>query len=432
MSRPEATPARRAAYAVVHRVFEEGAYADRALHGEARDLEPRERALAQQLAFGTVQRARTLDHVIERLARPPQRLDAPTRTALRLGLFQLLFLDGVAEYAAVTQSVELARAAGSGGHGLVNAVLRRATREGRALVDALPEATAHQAALLHSLPDWIATMWWEAYGPDTALALMAASNEPAEHALRANTLVVDRDALVRRLPVPCHPAPESELPEGLVIDGPFDAHGSALWTEGLFMPQSRGAMLVGVLLRPRPGERVLDLCAAPGGKTTHLAALMGGEGEVVAVERHSGRARALERTAARLRAAPPVQLRVADAAHDALGTGYDRVLVDPPCSGLGTLRHRPDVRWRASPDATQALVARQTAILSAGAAALRPGGTLAYAVCTLNPAEGDGPVEALVMQRPEFQVVHRRTVWPHRDATDGFSVSLLRHTGEDG
>lgn len=432
MSRSEPTPARRAAYAVVHRVFEESAYADRALHGEARDLEPRERALAQQLAFGTVQRARTLDHVIGHLARPPQRLDAPTRNALRLGLFQLLFLDGVAEYAAVSESVELARAARSGGHGLVNAVLRRATREGRALVDALPEATAHEAALRHSLPDWIASLWWEAYGADTARALMAAANEPAEHALRANTLVVDPDALARRLPVPCHPAPDPELPEGLVVDGPFDAHGSPLWSQGLFMPQSRGAMLVAALLAPRPGERVLDLCAAPGAKTTHLAALMGGEGEVVAVERHPGRARALERTAARLRAAPPVHVRVADAAGDALGTGYDRVLVDPPCSGLGTLRHRPDVRWRASPDAARLLAAQQTAILTAGAAALRPGGTLAYAVCTLNPAEGDGPVEALTTQRPELEVVHRRTVWPHRDATDGFSVSLLRHTGGDG
>jgi 16S rRNA (cytosine967-C5)-methyltransferase len=433
VSSQEPTPARRAAYAVVHRVFEEGAYADRALHGEARGLEPRERALAQQLAFGTVQRARTLDHVIELLARPPRRLDAPTRTALRLGLFQLLFLDGVAEYAAVTQSVELARNARSGGHGLVNAVLRRATREGRALVDALPEATAHEAALRHSLPDWIAGLWWEVYGPDTARALMAAANAPTEHALRANTLATDRDALARLLPVASHPAPDPELPEGLVIDGPFDAHGSPLWTQGLFMPQSRGAMLVGALLAPRPGERVLDLCAAPGGKTTHLAALMGGQGEVAAVERHAGRARALERTAARLHAAgPPVWVHTADAAHDDLGAGYDRVLVDPPCSGLGTLSHRPDVRWRASAHAARELVTRQTAILCAGAAALRPGGTLAYAVCTLNPAEGDGPVETLTAQRPELEVVHRRTVWPHRDGTDGFSVSLLRHTGGDG
>jgi 16S rRNA (cytosine967-C5)-methyltransferase len=159
---------------------------------------------------------------------------------------------------------------------------------------------------------------------------------------------------------------------------------------------------------------------------------MSGEGEVVAVERHPGRARALERTAARLRATPPVRVQVADAARDGLGASYDRVLVDPPCSGLGTLRHRPDVRWRASPEAARGLVAQQTAILSAGAAALRPGGTLAYAVCTLNPAEGDGPVEALTARRSELEVVHRRTVWPHRDATDGFSISLLRHTGGDG
>jgi 16S rRNA (cytosine967-C5)-methyltransferase len=204
-------------------------------------------------------------------------------------------------------------------------------------------------------------------------------------------------------------------------------------------------MLVGALLAPRPGERVLDLCAAPGGKTTHLAALMDGHGEVAAVERHPGRARALERTAARLHAAaPPVRVHTADArgwpepsrttrrSLDDVGAGYDRVLVDPPCSGLGTLSHRPDVRWRASAQAARELVIQQTAILRAGAAALRPGGTLAYAVCTLNPAEGDGPVETLTAERPELEVVQRRTVWPHHDGTDGFSISLLRHTGGNG
>ncbi|MDQ3607664.1 MAG: hypothetical protein M3459_02015, partial [Actinomycetota bacterium] len=144
-----------------------------------------------------------------------------------------------------------------------------------------------------------------------------------------------------------------------------------------------------------------------------------------------GRARALAETCRRMHAAD-VRVRTADAVEPIPAPPFDRVLVDPPCSGLGTLRHRPDVRWRASPEGARGLVAQQTAILSAGAAALRPGGTLAYAVCTLNPAEGDGPVEALTAQRPELEVVHRRTVWPHRDATDGFSISLLRHTGGDG
>ena len=305
------TPARRAAFAVVQRVFEEGAYADRALHAQTRGLDGRERALAQQLAFGTVQRVRTLDHVTERLARHADRLDAGVRAALRLGLFQLLLLDGVAEHAAVSQSVALARATGSRGHGLVNAVLRRAAREGRAIVDALGEATPREAALRHSLPDWLVGLWWEAYGPAEARALMAAANRPAEHALRANALVTTPDALRAALPVAAHPS--AQPPEAVVVDEAFDAHGSPLWAQGAFTPQSRASMLVSRMLDPRPGDRVLDLCAAPGGKTTHLAALMGDRGEVVAVERHAGRAAALGRTAARLRAAS-VRVTVADAA----------------------------------------------------------------------------------------------------------------------
>lgn len=422
------TPARRAAFAVVRRVFEEGAYADRALQGEARGLDSRERALAQQLAFGTVQRVRTLDHVTERLARRPDRLDAGVRAALRLGLYQLLLLDGVAEHAAVSQSVALARAAGSRGHGLVNAVLRRAAREGRAIVDALGEATPGEAALRHSLPDWLVSLWWEAYGPAEARALMAAANRPAEHALRANALVTSAEALRAALPVAAHPS--AEPPEAVVVDEAFDAHGSPLWAQGAFTPQSRASMLVSRMLDPQPGERVLDLCAAPGGKTTHLAALMDDRGEVVAVERHAGRAAALGRTAARLRATS-VRVTVADAAAWTEG-GFDRVLVDPPCSGLGTLSHRPDLRWRASPERIAALSAQQDAILAAGARALRRGGALVYSVCTLNPAEGPERVAALLEARPELTLDARRTTWPHRDGTDGFSTALVRHTGGDG
>jgi len=371
---------------------------------------------------------RTLDHVTERLARHPDRLDAGVRAALRLGLFQLLFLDGVAEHAAVSQSVALARGSGSRGHGLVNAVLRRATREGRAIVDALGEADPREAALRHSLPDWVASLWWEAYGPAEARRLMAAANHPAEHVLRANALVTTPGALRAALPVGAHPA--AEPPEALVVDEAFDAHGSPLWARGAFTPQSRGSMLVSRMLDPRPGERVLDLCAAPGGKSTHLAALMGDRGEVVAVERHAGRAAALERTAARLRAAS-IRVTVADAAGWTEG-GFDRVLVDPPCSGLGTLSHRPDVRWRASPERIAALTAQQDAILAAGARALRPGGALVYSVCTLHPTEGPERVAALLAARPELALADRRTTWPHRDGTDGFSMALLRHTGGDG
>ncbi len=292
------TPARRAAFAVIRRVFEQGAYADRAFHREAKDLDTRERAFAMQLAFGTVQRKASLDHMIEQLARPAAELDAVTLAALRLGLYQLAFLDAGGAHAVVGESVELAKGGHGGGHKLVNAVLRRASRD----LPRLPfDDTPPGAAIAHSYPEWLVHLWWQSFGADETRALLRRGNEAAEVALRANALVTTRDALSAALPVATHEA-EEELPEGLVVDGPFDAHGHELWREGAYATQSRAAMLVGRTLDPQPGERVLDLCAAPGGKTTHLSALMQAEGEIVAVERHEGRAAALQRTCERMRA----------------------------------------------------------------------------------------------------------------------------------
>ncbi|HEV7883701.1 MAG TPA: 16S rRNA (cytosine(967)-C(5))-methyltransferase RsmB, partial [Solirubrobacteraceae bacterium] len=406
------SPARRAAFAVVRRVFEQGAYADRALHGEARDLDPRERALAMQLAFGTVQRRLTLDHVIEQLARPVAELDARTLAALRLGLYQLVFLDGAAPHAVVAESVELAKGS-SGGHKLVNAVLRRATREPPVLP---ADDTPAGAAIAHSYPPWLVELWWERFGADETRALLRAGNEPGELALRANTLVTTRDELAAALPVPTTPAGD-ELPEGLVVAGRFDAHAHELWREGAYVAQSRASMLVARALDAQPGERVLDLCAAPGGKTTHLAALMENRGEIVAVERHAGRAGALRRTCERVRAAN-VEVSVADAAQFTTAEPFDRVLVDPPCSGLGTLQGHPDLRWRSSPEAIERLAETQSAILRAGVAALRPGGTLVYSTCTLSPRENEEQAAGAGLR-----VESERLVLPHRDRTDGFYIA---------
>jgi 16S rRNA (cytosine967-C5)-methyltransferase len=440
--RAAVTPARECAFAVIRRVFEEGAWADRALHGEVRRLrlDARDRALATTLAYGTVQRRATLDHVIERLAgRPVAKLDPAVLAALRLGVFQLAFLDAIPAHAAVGESVELAKATSPGGAKLVNAVLRRASREARGLVEALPDATPEEAALRHSYPGWIAELWFDALGPDAARALMEAGNRPAESAVRANALRTTPEELARALDVPAHPA--EGLPEGLVLEGPFDSFGSPLWGEGLFMPQSRAAMAVSRVLGPRPGERVLDLCAAPGGKTTHLAALMGGEGEVVAVERHAGRAEALARTAERMGAR--VEVRTGDAAEPQEPEAYDRVLVDPPCSDLGTLASRPDARWRKAAALPGELAELQGRILRAGASALKPGGTLVYSTCTISPAENEAVVSRFLAGRPDFALDDLRADWPvwqhptepmyvqtlpHRDGTDGFFVARLRRS----
>jgi 16S rRNA (cytosine967-C5)-methyltransferase len=414
-------PARACAYRVVRRVFEQGAYADRALHAEAASLSVRDRRLAMALAYGTVQRRATLDHVADRLSsRPLEELDPPVLAALRLGLFQLLLLDGVADHAAVNDSVELAKPAGAS---LVNAVLRRAASEGQAILDELDDETPARAAVLHSIPRWIAQLWWGQLGPEQARALMRRCNEPAESALRVNALVSSTDEVTHTLPVASHPAPG--LPEGLVLDGPFDAHGSDLFERGAIMPQSRGSMRVARMLAPQPGERVLDLCAAPGAKTTHLAALTGGEGEVVAVERNPRRAQALASTCARMHA-QNVRIDVADAAGYRAGRRFDRVLVDPPCSGLGTLQSRPDLRWRASSEAIEQLAALQRCILMTGAEALRRGGALVYSVCTVSRAESSDVVEAALEADRALKLEEQVQLLPHRDGTDGFFIARLR------
>jgi 16S rRNA (cytosine967-C5)-methyltransferase len=424
------SPARICALRVVRRVFEQGAYADRALASEAADLQARDRALAMALSYGTVQRRATLDHVAGQLVkRPLNRLDAPVLAILRLGLFELLYLGGAAEYAVVNEMVELAKQQYPHGAGLVNAVLRRGARDGRGMLERLDDETAQSAAVLHSVPGWLASKWWDELGAGEARALLRVVNEPAESALRVNTLVASVEDVRTALPVPSRPAGVggADLPEALVLDGPFDVQGSELWISGSVQPQSRASMLVSRILAPEPGQRVLDLCAAPGGKTTHLAALMGGRGEIVAVERHPGRAAALERTAARLGAAS-VRVEVGDAGR-ARGDGpFDRILVDPPCSGLGTLQSRPDLRWRARPEAVVELAAVQARVLAAGADVLAPGGVLVYSVCTISREEGEGVIEQFLDRYHEFEAVEVVQLLPHRDRTDGFFIARLVRT----
>jgi 16S rRNA (cytosine967-C5)-methyltransferase len=380
---------------VVRRVNEQGAYADRALHGAARDLDPRDRSLAKRLAFGAVQRRGTLDWVVGRHV--DRRLDPQVRAALHLGLYQLLFTD-IPQHAAVAESVELAKP--NPGAKLVNAVLRKVLRAGG--VELPADTNPKGAAIRHSHPEWLVQLWWDWLGAGETRALLAADNEPAELALRINPLAgVDVDLPGRR------------DGDALVIDGPLDVLAHPLYGAGAITPQSRASQRVALAVDPQPGERILDLCAAPGGKTTHLAALMGDRGEIVAVERHPQRARALRAQADRLRATS-VRVHVADAREvtpETLGGRFDRVLVDPPCSGLGTLRSHPDLRWRASPEGIEELRREQEAIVAAARGALVPGGRLVYSTCTLSPREE--LVAGAVVR-----------TFPHRDDTDGFYIAV--------
>ena len=376
-------------------MFEDGAYADRALHGEAKQLDARDRALAMRLVYGAVQRKGTLDYLIERLAdRPPEQLDARLLAALRLGLYELLYLSGAPDHAVVADGVELAK----GARAAVTAWSTRCSGGVRAraprLLEALSDETPEQAAIKHSHPEWIARLWWKELGASDARALMAYDNEPGEMALRVNTLLTDAATLADELPVATHPI--RFCPRRWCWRVRSTLMPRRAWRAGAFLAQSRAAMRVSRCSDPRPGERVLDLCAAPGGKSTHLAALMGGEGEMVAVERNARRAGMLTRTAQRLHV-PNIRVEVADAAvKRPEGAVFDRVLVDPPCSGLGTLQARADLRWRVTEENVREMIPIQASILAAGAAAVRPGGVLVYSTCTISPTENELQIAAFL------------------------------------
>ncbi len=405
--RAPVAPARRAAYEVVRRVFEDGAYADRAFVSAAEGLDARDRSLAQRIAYGTVQRVRTLDHGIEALGhRPVRKLDPPVRAALRLGAYQLGYLDGVAVHAAVNESVELVRSARlERAVPFTNAVMRRLAEGLRPLLESLPDGP-----LKESYPDWIHETWVRDWGGDEALALERAQNEAPETVVRLVRGEIDGEA--------------TDVPGAWRV-ARVDEQALA---EGRIWPQSRGSQLAGLAVGARAGDRVLDLCAAPGGKTAQLAAVAA---EVVAVEIHEGRARELEANTRLLGAA---NVRVVNADGLALPvelSGFDRALVDAPCSGLGVLAGRPDLRWRAQP-----LPELQLALLRAAAERVRPGGTVVYSVCTLNADENEAIVDAaglevadLGEEWPAFRHPKRPELLltsPHRHGTSGFFVARLR------
>jgi len=410
------SPARALAFAVIRATFEDGAFTERAFRAEADrlGLQGRDRAQAQRLAFGAVQRRGTSDVAIERLAgRSTRRLDPPVLAALRLGLYELLFADATPDHAAVDQAVELVKGAGAAhASGLVNAVLRRAGREREQLTDGLlgDDSTPAAAAIASSAPQWLAEMWWRELGPVAARSTLAACNERAEVAMRVNPLRAEREAMLARLREAGVEARPAEAPwplaaaEMLVIEGRTGETVPEAVTAGELTPQSRGSAAVVEVLDPREGEHVLDLCAGPGIKTGQIAERMGDRGEVISVELDPGRAAETAAQASRL-GLHSITVIEADATESGMAPGFDRVLLDAPCSDLGTLASRPDARWRKSPRTIERLIETQDKLLRNAAAVLHPGGTLVYSTCTISRRENEERVAALLAAAAEEEGV---------------------------
>jgi 16S rRNA (cytosine967-C5)-methyltransferase len=404
-------------------------------------LDARDRGLATELTLGTLRWRRRLDWALARASRRPLDELAPwVRALLRLTAYQLAFLDRIPPWAAVHEAVELAKGRRSAGAAaFVNGVLRALAGQSRPWPVPKAADPVEALALRASHPTWLVRRWWARYGPTEAEAL-ALTMPPV--VVRANTLrrpVAAVATALRRAGVRAEPT--RFAPEGLSLERVGDLRRLAPLREGSATVQDEAAILVGHALGPRPGETVADVCAAPGTKTTHLAALMENRGRIVAADPQPGRLDLLRAACARLGAAI-VEPRLADAQALAgdLGPTCDGVLVDAPCSNLGVLRRNPDAKWRRQPDDFGTLVPTQATILEAAARLVRPGGILVYATCSLEPEENEAVVAGLRARRPDFApdplppavpAACRATfdvlrMTPHRHGSDGFTAHRLR------
>jgi 16S rRNA (cytosine967-C5)-methyltransferase len=440
------------AWEILRRVEEEGAYAD-ALLGNAPSaptLAARDRALLTRLVYSTLAWQGYLDHVLAAFCtRPPAALDAPVRTLLRLTLCQICVFTKIPPFAAVNTAVELAkRFRGGAAAGLVNAVLRRAATSWHDVqFPSLQDDPIGYLSTRLSHPRWLVERWVAQYGLDEAEALLRANNEPAPTALRVNRLKGDPAKLLedwRRAGRAAEASPYSPVGIRVADGGPAEAMPG--YTTGMFSAQGEASQLVSFLLGAQAGERILDVCAAPGGKATHLAELMDNRGELVAIDVS---ARGIERLAGMARRLGLSILHpvVTDAtAWHPPDSKFDRVLLDAPCSGLGTLRQHPEIRWRRTPEDIASLAALQWQLLLRAAEWVRPGGVLVYATCTLSPEENDEVIGHFLQERPLFLVDDPRPflpaparelvgrgdafrTLPHQHDLDGFFAVRLKARG---
>jgi 16S rRNA (cytosine967-C5)-methyltransferase len=428
----------------VHR----GAYADVALERSLRAsaLMERDRRFVTELVYGCVRRQRSLDALITQLGKKPAHQQPPIlREILHLGLYQLRYLDQVPDSAAVSTTVELAKNNGLAGlAGLVNGLLRqylRLTIQGDPLV--LPPDPVSALGTLHSFPDWIIAGWLEQLGKAETEQLCEWFNQPPSIDLRVNLLKSTPEAVAEELAaagIKIEPIPG--LPQGLRFLEPAGAiQNLPGFAAGWWTVQDASAQLVSYLLDPQPGETIIDACAAPGGKTTHIAELMQDQGIVWACDRTPSRLKKLQQNQQRL-GLQSIRIHTGDSRNlpDFAGQS-DRALIDAPCSGLGTLHRHADARWRQTPDTVAELSQLQTELLTQAATWVKSGGVLVYATCTLNPTENEAVIEDFLKRHPDWQIQMPEPgaiaapfaapegwvkVWPHRHQMDGFFMVKLK------
>lgn len=435
---------------ILHKVETRKAYADLVLDRVLKQssLSPRDGALLTELVYGTLRwRSRLDGHLAGYLHRSLSKTDPYLRNVLRLAIFQILFLDKVPDYAAVNEAVEHAKRYGKkSAAAFVNGVLRRFLREkGRvSYPDPDDDLVAH-LAVIGSHPQWLVERWLAQFGRAETEALLHANNEEAPMIIRANLLKGTREALLGLLVQSgLEATPTRWSPQGIRVESSSNVQRLPGFDEGLFYVQGEASQLIGYLVDPKPGERILDACAAPGGKSTHLAELIHDQGEIIATDVS---ARGLEKVKEnvrrlRIRSVRPYCADVLRGPDGILAAPYDRVVVDAPCSALGTLRSHPEAKWHRSETDIQRLSRLQRQLLYRVARLVKPGGTLVYATCTLTREENEEAVENFLSSHPDFsledaadylpgearQLVSGRyfMALPHRHGTEGFFAARMR------
>ncbi|HEX8185035.1 MAG TPA: 16S rRNA (cytosine(967)-C(5))-methyltransferase RsmB [Blastocatellia bacterium] len=443
-AKPPVSPARRAAFDILRRVEADGAYASALIAALPQSKLSREdRALAQEIALGVIRWQGALDYFIERYSRRAvKRLDLSVLIALRMGLYQMRHLTRVPQSAAVNESVNLVKVAGAkSAAGMVNAVLRNAARTPDVTAGEGVSDPAERGSIEVSHPRWMLERWAAWLGEAESRALALANNEPPPTAFRVNTLRASTDEALANLRAEGLNARPSEYVAGAFVVESGAATAIAQAAErGIIYIQDEASQLVSLILEPRSGERILDLCAAPGSKSSHIAALAQDKAWVVACDIHPHRLASLVSTCRRLGIGSIDSIaldatREMPVARDSLE--FDRVLIDAPCSGTGTLRRNPEIKWRLAADDIPRLAGVQLRLLERGAGMLASGGRLVYSTCSLEPEENEGVIGRFLEGGAPFRTVQPKShsdlitpegfvrTFPHRQQTDGFFAAAL-------
>ncbi len=433
--------ARDIALDVLNRVEEHQSYSNLELKHvlNREELRAPDAGLVTELVYGTIQRRLTLDTALDRFIRG-KKVQTWVKNLLRLSLYQIRFLDRIPDRAVVHEAVEIAKRRGHQGiASMVNGVLRNALRSPD-LWDKLGSGDdAARLSIEQSHPEWLVRRWAGQYGIEETRRILESNNRPPRTSIRVNTLKSTRDELLGKLREQFSAVEPSVVsPDGLVMEGGHAA-GTEWFRQGLFTVQDESSMLVAPALAADPGMRVLDACAAPGGKTTHIAALMQNRGEIIASDVHPHKRDLIAQNAKRL-GITIIEPIVSDALHlgeKKLGT-FDRILLDAPCTGFGVIRRKPDLKWNKTPDDVKAIAELQYKLLESVAALLAPGGLLVYSTCTIEPEENQLVVQRFVKNHPAFELDRTladdlpASVRDKIDTTEGFVQVLPHHFESDG